>query len=195
MITSREPVTVKGTVIKSLMKFVTTELNPDQLKRALAAVPADFAAQLQGGVLATNTFPVHLVNVFAEACAAAKGELPESFARRAGRAAANDAVNTVYRFLVMVMTPTAILQKGTSMWKTIYSAGDFTVEPRGPGLSHILLKNFPSEAIGCARVTGWIEQLGEMTKVKNLAVKHIKCITRRDDHCEWTVSWGAEEKN
>jgi hypothetical protein len=190
MAAGAEIVTVKGTVIKSLMKFVSTELTPAQLESCLAQLPADFSGQIRGQVLMTATFPVTQVNRFTELCAAAKGEPAESFAKRAGRASADDAVKTVYRLLVMVLTPTALLQKATSMWRTIYSAGEYSVEAKRPGLAHIFLRNFPSEPVGCARVSGWIEQLGSMTKVKNLAVRHIKCIAKKDPHCEWTVSWG-----
>jgi hypothetical protein len=28
-----------------------------------------------------------------------------------------------------------------------------------------------------------------MTKAKGLAIKHVRCVCRKDDHCEWTVKW------
>lgn len=188
---SVESVTVKGTVIKSLMKFVESELTPGQLEQALSGLPAEFAKSVSGSVLVSTLFPVHLVNKFTIACATAKGEPAEAFGLRAGRAAAADAVKSIYRLLVMVLTPTAILQKATGMWRTIYSTGDFTVENVGPGESHVHLRGFPSEPVQCARITGWMEQLGEMTKSKGLAIKHVKCVCKKDDHCEWTVSWNA----
>ena len=183
--------TVKGTVIKSLMKFVQSELTREQLEQALSGLPVEFAKSVSGSVLVSTLFPVHLVNKFTVACATVKGESVEAFGRRAGRAAADDAVKNVYRLLVMVLTPTAMLQKATGVWRTIYSAGDFTVESIGSGESHVHLRGFPSEPVQCARITGWMEQLGEMTKAKGLAINHVKCVCKKDDHCEWTVSWNA----
>jgi hypothetical protein len=189
MAIAAEAVTVKGTVIKGLMKFVSAELTPAQLEQALAQLPPEFAKSVSGSVLVSALFPVHLVNKFTAACANAKGEPVESFANRAGRASADDAVKSVFRILVMVLTPTAILKKGTGVWRTIYSAGDFTVETVGPTESRVMLRDFPSEPVQCARITGWMEQLGEMTKAKGLAIKHVRCVCRKDDHCEWTVKW------
>ncbi len=191
MTIAAESVTVKGTVIKSLMKFVNAELTPAQLEEALSGLPPDFAKNVRGAVLVSTLFPVHLVNKFTIACANAKGEPVEAFARRAGRAAADDAVRSVYRLLVMVLTPTAILQKATGVWRTIYSSGDFTVESLAPGESHVHLRNFPTEPVQCARITGWMEQLGAMTKAKGLSIKHVRCVNRKDDHCEWSVCWNA----
>ncbi|MFA6955598.1 MAG: hypothetical protein WC538_06975 [Thermoanaerobaculia bacterium] len=182
-------VTVKGTVIKGLMKFVNAELTPAQIEQALSQLPPEFAKDVSGSVLVSSLFPVHLVNKFTAACANAKGEQVEAFARRAGRASADDAVKSVFRILVMVLTPTAILKKGTGVWRTIYSAGDFTVETVGAAESRVHLRDFPSEPVQCARITGWMEQLGEMTKAKGLSIKHTRCVCRKDDHCEWHVRW------
>lgn len=189
MAASAESVTVKGTVIKGLMKFVNAELTPAQIEQALSGMPPEFAKSVSGSVLVSALFPVHLVNKFTVACANAKGEPVEAFARRAGRASADDAVKSVFRILVMVLTPTAILKKGTGVWKTIYSAGDFAVETVGPTESRVVLRDFPSEPVQCARITGWMEQLGEMTKAKGLSIRHTLCVCRKDDHCEWSVKW------
>jgi hypothetical protein len=189
MSVSPESVTVKGTVLKGLMKFVNSELTPAQLEQALSGLPAEFVKDVSGSVLVSALFPVHLVNKFTAACANAKGEPVEAFARRAGRASADDAVKSVFRILVMVLTPTAILKKGTSVWRTIYSAGEFTVETIGPSESRVMLRDFPSEPVQCARIIGWMEQLGEMTKAKGLSIKHVRCVCRKDDHCEWNVKW------
>lgn len=191
MAISAESVTVKGTVIKSLMQFVHAELTSAQLAEALSGLPPEFVKSVSGLVLVSTPFPVHLVNKFTAACASAKGEPMEAFARRVGRAAADDAVKSVYRLFVMVLTPTAILKKGAGLWRTIYSAGEFTVENVGPSESHVHLRDFPCEPVQCARITGWIEQLGEMTKAKGLQIRHVRCVNRKESHCEWTVRWDA----
>ena len=185
-----QTVTVKGTAVRSVMKFLEKELTREQLEQALDTLPAETARKFRAGILATAQLPVSVVNQLTTAAAKAKGEPVEMFANRAGRFAADDAVKTVYKLLVMVLTPTSLLQKATGMWRTIYSAGSFTVEAKSPTESHIVLKDFPSETVGCARVTGWMQQLGEMTKAKNLRISHIRCMARKDPQCEWTVIWG-----
>lgn len=186
---SQQEVLVKGTVVKSLMKFVTSELSAEQLEKALGELPAEFSSRVRGSVLSTATFSVTLVNQLTEACGRAKGESPETFAFRAGRAAASDAVKTVYKLLVVVLTPAALLQKATSMWRSIYSGGDFSTETIEPGRSRVHLRDFPSEVIGCARITGWLSELGDMTRSKDLNVEHKQCAARGASECVWSVEW------
>jgi predicted hydrocarbon binding protein len=188
---SAAEVVVKGTVVKSLMKFLDGELSNEQMDKVLSELPAEFASKVRGAVLPTATFPVKLVNRLTEVGARAKGEEPEQFAYRAGRAAAGEAVKTVYKLLVIVLTPAALLQKATTMWRSIYSAGDFGVEGVGPGVGTVYLRNFPSELIGCARITGWITELGEMTKSRDLSITHVRCAAEGANECLWSVKWRA----
>ena len=53
----------------------------------------------------------------------------------------------------------------------------------------IKLMNFPSEVAGCARVTGWIERMAELTGVKNVRVQQTQCYAKGQPHCEWNVTW------
>jgi len=182
-------VVVKGTVVRSLMKFVQTELSAEELDKALSELPPDFASAVKGSVLPTALFPVGLVNKLTEACGRAKGDRPEEFAVRAGRASASDAVKTVYKLLVIVLTPVALIGKATTMWRSIYSAGDFGVERSEPGKAIVYLRDFPSEVIGCARITGWMTELGEMTRAKEMRVTHTKCAARGANECLWSVTW------
>src|SRR5687767_7039969 len=100
-----EAVTVKGSPVRSLQKFIEGELNAQQREAAFSALPSEFAARLRTPILATETIPVHILNRFTEEAAKAKGEPVEQFARRAGRKGASDAVKGIYRFFALVLTP------------------------------------------------------------------------------------------
>src|SRR5205085_2993793 len=53
-----ESVTVKGSPVRSLQKFLETELTPEQRETVFASLPAPFATRLRGPVLATETIPI-----------------------------------------------------------------------------------------------------------------------------------------
>src|SRR4051812_1679582 len=108
-----ESVTVKGSPVRSLQKFIDAELTPEQRAEALRSLPGDYAARLEKIILATETIPVHALNEFTAAAARARKEPVEEFARRAGREAASDAVKGIYRFFARVMTPPALLSKAS----------------------------------------------------------------------------------
>lgn len=182
-------VTVKGSPVRSLQKFLESELTPEQRETVFGSLPPDLGKRLRGPVLATETIPVHALNQLTEAAARAKGEPIESFARRAGREAAADAVRGIYRFFAMVLTPPALLAKASPMWTSLYNRGELQVADQTPNSATIRLVRFPSEPAGCARITGWVERLAEMTGVKNVNVQKTRCAAKGDAECEWKLTW------
>jgi uncharacterized protein (TIGR02265 family) len=184
-----ESVTVKGSPVRSLQKFIDAELTDDQKKAVLESVPADFAARFRSPILATETVPVYLLNRITEEAARAKGEPVESFARRAGREAAGDAVKGIYRFFALVLTPPALLGKASHMWSSLYNRGEMRVDEQTETSARIRILNFPAEAAGCSRVTGWIERMAELTGVKDIKVEQSHCFAKGAACCEWRLSW------
>lgn len=184
-----ESVTVKGSPVRSLQKFVESELSADQREAMFKNLPAEYATRFRTPMLATETVPVHVLNRFTEEAAKARGETLESFARRAGRAAAGDAVKGIYRFFALVMTPPALLGKASQMWSALYNRGEMKVDEQTDTSARIRIMNFPSEAAGCARVTGWLERMAELTGVKNIEVEQTQCFAKGGACCEWRLKW------
>lgn len=184
-----ESVTVKGSPVRSLQKFLEAELTPEQRQTVLDRLPAEYAARFRSPILATETVPVHMLNRFTEEAALARNEPVEEFARRAGREAAGDAVKGIYRFFALVLTPPALLSKASQMWSSLYNRGEMRVDEQTDTSARIRITNFPSETAGCARVTGWIERMAEMTGVKNIRVEQTQCFAQGGPCCEWRVEW------
>lgn len=184
-----ESVTVKGSPVRSLQKFVEAELTAEQRETVLRSLPPEYGNRLRGPVLPTETIPVAILNRMTEEAAKLKGEPVEAFARRAGREAAADAVKGIYRFFALVLTPTALLSKASQMWASLYNRGDMRVENQTDRGATIKLIDFPSEVPGCARITGWIERMAEMTGVKNVRIQQTQCYAKGAPHCEWSITW------
>lgn len=189
MTTLVETVTVKGSPVRSLQKFFDSDLTAEQRERVLSRLPAEFASRLRMPILATELVPLHMLNLLTREAAEVKGEPVEEFARRAGREAASDAVRGVYRFFALVLTPPALLSKASQMWSSLYNRGNLVVENVTPNFARIRLADFPSEIAGCSRITGWMERMAEMTKVKNIRVKQTHCFAKGAPNCEWEVNW------
>jgi hypothetical protein len=184
-----ESVTVKGSPVRSLQKFVEAELSPDQREAMFRALPTEYGTRFRTPILATETVPVYMLNRFTEEAARAKGEPIEAFANRAGREAAGDAVRGIYRFFALVMTPPAILSKASQMWSSLYNRGELRVDEQTDNSARIRLMNFPSETAGCARLTGWIERMAALTGVKSITVEQTQCAAKGAPACEWKLHW------
>jgi hypothetical protein len=187
--TPDQSVTVKGSPVRSLQKFIDGNLTPEQRERVLAALPAEYGTRFRAPILATETVPVHMLNRFTEESAKAFGEPLEVFARRAGREAASDAVKGIYRFFALVLTPPALLSKAGQMWSSLYNRGELRVIEQTSTSATIRLSNFPSELPGCCRVAGWIERMAELTGAKNIRIQHDDCFSKGSPHCEWKLTW------
>jgi uncharacterized protein (TIGR02265 family) len=186
--THDESITVKGSPVRSLQKFIEAELAPKQRDAALDAVP-ELGARMRGPILPTETIPVAALNRLTEEAAKIKGEPLEQFARRAGRQAAGDAVRGIYRFFALVMTPAALLSKASQMWSALYNRGELQVTDQTDHGATIKLLDFPSETAGCGRTTGWIERMAELTGVKNVRIQQTQCYAKGAPHCEWNITW------
>lgn len=184
-----QSVTVKGSPVRSLQKFIDNDLTPEQKETMFRALPPEYTDRFKTPILATETVPVHMLNRFTEEAAKAKGESLESFAFRAGREGASDAVKGIYRFFALIMTPPAILSKAGQMWSSLYNRGELKVDEQTDNGARIRLLNFPSEHAGCSRITGWIERMAELTGVKNIEVRQTQCFAKGGECCEWRVKW------
>lgn len=184
-----ESVTVKGSPVRSLQKFIDAQLTPEQRDTLFRNLPPEYASRFRNPVLATETVPLHMLNRFTEEAAKTAGEPLESFAKRAGRAGAEDAIHGIYRFFAMVMTPSALLGRASQMWSGLYNRGEMRVDEQTDKGARIRITNFPSEVAGCARVTGWLERMAELTNVKNVRVQHTQCFAKQQPACEWKLTW------
>ncbi|HJT17921.1 MAG TPA: hypothetical protein VJ853_11050, partial [Thermoanaerobaculia bacterium] len=110
-------------------------------------------------------------------------------ARRAGHDAAGDAIKGIYRFFVLVMTPTSLLSKASQMWRAVYSRGELRVSNQSDHAATVQLLDFPSEVAGCARITGWIERMSELTGAKNVHIHQTQCFAKGAPYCEWSITW------
>lgn len=184
-----ESVTVKGSPVRSLQKFVAANLTPAQRDSVLSTLPPEWAQRLRGPILPTETVPVYVLNRMTEQAAQAKGEPLEQFARRAGREAADDAVKGIYRFFALVLTPTALLSKASQMWSSLYNRGKLHVESQSNHGAVLQLTDVKMEPAACARMSGWIERMAEMSGAKNLRLTKTKCSSKGDACCEWQLDW------
>ncbi len=187
--TRDETVTVKGSPVRSLQKFIESDLTGAQRDVVFSALPPEYVTRFKSSILPTETIPVHMLNRFTEEAAKARGQPLEAFARRAGRAAAAEAVKGIYRFFALVLTPAALLSKGSQMWSSLYNRGQLKIDGQTSNSARISLIDFPSELSGCSRITGWIEQMAQLTGVKDVQITQSKCFARGDSHCEWELNW------
>lgn len=185
---SEEIATSKGTILRSLLKFLERELTPEQYESVQALLPEEDAEILSVKVLPSQRVPEATLNRLTEAGARVKGEDLDRFGIRAGRAELEDSIG-IYRFLLVVLTPAGLLSKASAFWGSVHNKGKLTVVESADLHAIVTLEDFPSERAHCARLTGWFYGLAERTKVHNLRIEHQRCKARGQEICEWRIDW------
>jgi len=180
--------TSKGTILKSLLKFIEDELSSDQRQQVIAKLEPAVAELMQGRVLVSQPVPEAALNRITDAAAEVKGEDLESFGMRAGRAELQDAMG-IYRLVFAVMTPNALIGKASSLWRQVHNTGAMAVTDKSDTHARIELSDFPSELAHCARLAGWFHGLAEMTRVRNVRIDHDICRAKGGPLCAWTLRW------
>ncbi len=185
-----EPIDVKGTPVRAMISFIGRRLTPEQKARVVRSVPPEAADMLtRRAVLPVETFPVSALNRITEAAARESGTPLDAFAHEAGRAAADEAVQGIWKLAVALVTPTTLLAKGSRLWSSVYSRGKLDVDHRAEHLAYVTLSDFPCEAVCCARITGWFERLFELTRAKKIRIVQTECYSKGDPACHWTFTW------
>jgi len=181
-------VNVKATPVNSLIAFVEGELDIERVESIRASFSEDERQFLSGHMLAHEMAPLDIINQFCVRAAEQKKEPVREFARRAGRFGAEQGINSVYRFVMIVLSPQAVLKQAPLMWSRVYDAGKLVVNSTDNS-AELRLASFPSHVAGCARITGWFEVLGAKAGARNLAVSHTACIAEGKSECIWKVDW------
>jgi hypothetical protein len=181
---------VKGQTINSFLKFASSRLTPDQYREVVSLGPSELRAELErGSVLPTHLVSMASLNRMTEQAAKLAGKQVTPFAREAGRYSAGEAVRGVYKFFARVLTPDALLSRAAAMWSAMNTAGRMEVHRDGDRAARLRLLDFPSEAVMCARIGGWLEQMIELTGITKYVVAKGSCVSKGDNCCEWRFTW------
>jgi hypothetical protein len=185
-----EEVSIKGQPVISFLKFIDQELPPDKRMSLIERLPPRFRDEIgRRMILATSTYPVSLLNLMTIEGAKLAGVPELDFARRAGRFAAKEGLNGVYRVFVRILDTNTVLSKATGLWSTIWTAGKMSAERTSDHSAIVRLRGFPrTERVLCERISGWIEHIAEMTGAKP-SVEHTHCTNDGAGECEWRLSW------
>ena len=87
-------------------------------------------------------------------------------------------------------SPDLLIRKASEYWPEFYSFGRLEGEIIEKGHGIIRGYNVSPEPFFCEDVlTEYFHGVMENLNLKNLEVKHTKCVHRGDEHCEWDMRW------
>lgn len=181
----------KGTVFESTRMFTAQTFGPDAVEGVLRELDSSDTEILRD-VQAIGWYPVEPVLHYMHALDRVFGSGDLSLCVRAGHYSAGWSMNTVLKMFLRFKSPIWLVDRATSVWNRYHDTGVWQLRETAPG--HIIgeLRDFAvRDPAFCARLCGWLRGAIELTGGENAAVNEIRCTSKKDDHCAFTLEWKA----
>lgn len=127
----------KGAGIRSWTNFLQSRFGPETMPRILARAPRALDG-IWPETLTSAWYPVAFLDHVWDAVATTKLDADhasrDAFFRELGRFIAEDNLNSVYRFLLSLLSPDRVLGMTPRLWSNYFEGLEITVTP-GPGKS------------------------------------------------------------
>ncbi len=163
---------VKGTAIEATIEHVRGTYGEEGLSRLLASVSAPSRRILEKMILPSTWYPIG-PGLFEPTRAVCDlfhgGDLAGAW--HVGRASADSALKGIYKALLVLVSPTTVVERGPGILATYYRPLQTKVTKLGEGRYSLQLAGVdePSPVFD-RRIAGWAERALEMAGAKELRV-------------------------
>jgi hypothetical protein len=179
----------KGTVFESTRMFTEETFGPDAVERVLQELDASDREVLQH-MHTIGWYPVEPVLQYMHALDRVYGKSDLEVCTRAGHFSAGWSMNTVLKVFLRFKSPLWLVDRATSVWNRYHDTGKWNVQ--SVNSSELLgeLREFAVRDLAfCARLRGWLQGAIELTGGEGATVTEVRCTSRDDDHCAFTLEW------
>jgi hypothetical protein len=122
----------KGTVLRSMRRAAARTYGAETVERAVDGMKMPARADFASGFDGSGWYPITHVDAFYEAfLPMVDGDLKT--VRSLAAKAMEDDIGSFYRLILRAFDPSSVLNFGLRVWRTIYDAGQVTVDKQGPG--------------------------------------------------------------
>ena len=181
---------VKGPVLVSTLKYLQQKYGKEGVTRVLRSLSLDEQKVLNGSLLMSKWYPRSLLIHLMKASRLLLAQGDTEFYRNCGRASADYAVNTVYKLLFILASPSFIAQQGSIIYGTFYSTGRLRVVDKGRHIAVAELTDLDGHPEVCGRVWGWLERTLELAGAKSVRVTHPQCMCNMGQSvCRFEGAW------
>jgi hypothetical protein len=181
---------VKGTAVKTIPEFVKTKF-PNQFDSWMDSLPAESKIYMAERISLTNWYPLM------ESLIIPTRKVGEMFykdiikgAFEMGVYSSEQAIRGVYKMLVMVSSPSFIVNRTSSIMSNYYKPCKMDITKRSKDMAIVSILEFATPDV-CVdyRIFGWIKNTIETSKFKNPKVDILKSMGKGDKSTEFLIQW------
>jgi hypothetical protein len=181
---------VKGTAVKTIPEFVKAKF-PNEYDAWLEALPEESKKFMSDRISLTNWYPLETALVIPTRKV---GELffrdIQKGAFELGVFSSEQAIKGVYKMLVLVSSPSFIVNRTSSIMANYYRPCKMEITKRAKDMAILSITDFPNpDIVVDYRIYGWIKNTMSMSKFRNPKVDILKSLGKGDDTTEFHVQW------
>ena len=181
---------VKGTAVKTIPEFVAKKF-PNEFDAWLESLPVESRQFMTDRISMTNWYPLESALIIPTR------KVGETFfkdiqkgAYEMGVYSSEQAIKGIYKMLVLVSSPSFIVNRTSSIISNYYRPCKMDITKRSKEMAIISMLEFPTPDIAVDyRIFGWIKNTIEVSKFKNPKVEILKSMGKGDATTEYLIQW------
>jgi hypothetical protein len=181
---------VKGTAIKTIPEFVKVKF-PHEYNLWIESLPKESRAIMENRISMTNWYPLDSALIIPTQSI---GEMffkdIQKGAYELGVFSSVQAIKGIYKMLVMVSSPSFIVNRASIIMSGYYRPCMMDITKRSKDMAVLSIVDFPApNVVVDYRILGWIKNTMEFSKFRNPKVEMLKSMGKGDTTTDYLVQW------
>ena len=181
---------VKGTAVKTIPEFVKSKF-PNDYDIWLDSLPDESRLFMTERISLTNWYPLEssLIIPTRKASELFYKDVQKG-AFEMGVFSSEQAIKGIYKMLVLVSSPSFIVNRTSSIMSNYYRPCKMDLTKRAKDMAVISILEFESpDVVVDYRIFGWIKNTIEVSKFKSPKVEILKSMGKGDSNTEYLIQW------
>ena len=181
---------IKGTAIKTIPGFVKSKF-PNEYNIWIESLPQESRAIMENRISLTNWYPLDTALIIPTRSI---GEIfykdIQKGAFELGVFSSAQAIKGIYKMLVMVSSPSFIVNRASTIMSGYYRPCIMDITKRSKEMAVLSIIDFPQPDIVIDyRILGWIKNTMEYSKFSSPKVEMLKSMGKGDATTDYLVKW------
>lgn len=181
---------VKGTAIKTIPEFVKAKF-PDEFNIWLESLPLESKAIMENRISMTNWYSIDSGLIIPTRSI---GEMfykdIQKGALELGIFSSTQAIKGIYKMLVMVTSPSFIVNRASTIMSGYYRPCMMDITKRSKNMAVLSIIDFPQpDVVIDYRILGWIKNTMQFSKFNDPKVEMLKSLGKGDATTDYLVQW------
>jgi hypothetical protein len=181
---------VKGTAVKTIPEFVANKF-PNEFNTWLESLPKESQVIMKDRISLTNWYQIEpaLIIPTRKAGELFYKDIPKG-AFELGVFSSEQAIKGIYKMLVMVSSPSFIVNRASNIISSYYRPCTMEIVKRAKDMAMLSITEFPNpDVVVDYRIFGWIKSTMSLSKFKNPRVDILKSMGKGDKTTDYLIQW------